>query len=446
LTQINLPNGWEPREYQRNAWGYLEHGGKRAVLIWHRRAGKDDLALNWAAVSAHKKVATYWHMLPEASQARKAIWEAVNPNTGIRRINEAFPKELRDVTREQEMMIRFKIGSTWQVVGSDNFDSLVGSPPYGVVFSEFALADPRAWSFIRPILAENGGWAAFITTPRGRNHAKKLLDLAMTEMKTGGDWFGEVLPVSKTKALSIDKLEKEKRELIAELGPEEGAAHYDQEWECSFDAAMPGAIYAHWITEAEKEGRITHVPILPQFPVNTCWDLGMDDNTAIWFYQDTGYQTRFLACYTNHSEDLQHYVSFIKDWCNDRKVMVGRGILPHDVRVRELGTGKSREEVLQSLGLSVTVAPNIKLQDGIQATRDLLKTCAFDEKGCADGINALRHYHRERDDILKTFYNRPVHDWSSHFCDALRMRAVERGEISSVQRAVARPIVKQKWR
>jgi hypothetical protein len=154
---IELPAGWAPRGYQKKLWQYLEHGGKRADVAAHRRWGKDDIALNRAACAAFERVGTYWHMLPEAAQARKAIWDAINPHTGRRRIDEAFPKELRANTREQDMLIRFVNGSTWQVLGSDNYDSLVGSPPVGVVFSEWALAKPDAWTYTRPILAENGG-------------------------------------------------------------------------------------------------------------------------------------------------------------------------------------------------------------------------------------------------------------------------------------------------
>ena len=172
--RISLPNNWQPRDYQRPAWDYLEKGGKLAYVIAHRRWGKDDIALHWTACAAFDRVGTYWHLLPQASQARKAVFEAINPHTGLRRIDEAFPRELRETTRENEMFIRFKNGSTWQVVGSDNYDSLVGSPPVGVVMSEWALAKPQAWAYLRPILKENGGWAAFITTPRGRNHCHRM--------------------------------------------------------------------------------------------------------------------------------------------------------------------------------------------------------------------------------------------------------------------------------
>ena len=177
---ISLPFNWTPREYQGSVWKFLEHGGKRANLVWHRRAGKDDLAMHWTSVSAMMRHGVYWHMLPQSEQGRKAIWRAVDAHKGQRRIDLAFPEEIRKQTRDQEMNIEFVNGSIWQLVGSDNFNALVGSPPVGIVFSEWALADPQAWSFLSPILEENDGWALFVTTPRGPNHAKKLFDYART--------------------------------------------------------------------------------------------------------------------------------------------------------------------------------------------------------------------------------------------------------------------------
>jgi phage terminase large subunit len=186
---IVLPNHWKPRDYQRRLWSYLELGGKRAVAVWHRRAGKDEVCLHWAACAALQRVGNYWHMLPEASQARKAVWDAVNPHSGRRRIDEAFPRAIRLGQRDEDMKINLANGSTWQLVGSDRFDALVGSPPIGLVFSEYSLTNPGAWDYLRPILAENGGWAIFMMTPRGRNHAWKLYDRARSQP----DWFSDMI-------------------------------------------------------------------------------------------------------------------------------------------------------------------------------------------------------------------------------------------------------------
>ena len=216
-----IPNIWLPRIYQRPAWAAWQRRGiKRSLLIWHRRAGKDELALHKAAAAAHLRTATYWHALPEYAQARKAIWNAINPHTGRRRIDEAFPHELRASVNDQEMFIRFNSGSTWQVVGCDRYDSLVGTPPAGGVFSEWALANPAAWGYLAPILAENGGWADFITTPRGRNHVKSMLDMAR------GDpgWFTQVLTVDDTGAISRHAVEQQRKEYHSLFG-EIGRAH-----------------------------------------------------------------------------------------------------------------------------------------------------------------------------------------------------------------------------
>jgi phage terminase large subunit len=283
--EIELPaNGWEPRPKQQSVWKALESGIKRAVLVWHRRYGKDDVALHWTACAAMQRVGTYWHLLPQANQSRKAIWDAVNPRTGRRRIDDAFPKELRETTREQDMLIRFKNGSTWQVVGSDNYNALVGSPPVGVVFSEYALADPNSWAFLRPILAENGGWVMFISTPRGRNHLQRLYQYA----KDSPEWFAEILTVKDTGAISPERMEQERRELAAERGDDEADNIINQEYFCSFDAAIPGSYYGKAMAKAEAEGRIGEVPYDPRYQVQTWWDLGVGDPTAIWFVQEIG--------------------------------------------------------------------------------------------------------------------------------------------------------------
>ncbi|MFZ5990138.1 MAG: hypothetical protein ACOYWZ_23840, partial [Bacillota bacterium] len=182
---IILPNNWIPRKDQLELWNFLDLGGKRAVMVAHRRWGKDDVALHFTATQAVTRVGNYWHMLPEYNQARKVVWNAVNPRTNQLRIDDAFPKDIRAKTREQEMSITFKNGSVWQLVGSDNYDALVGSPPIGIVFSEWALANPMAWAYLSPILEENKGWALFIYTSRGNNHGKTLYDFARTK----DDWF-----------------------------------------------------------------------------------------------------------------------------------------------------------------------------------------------------------------------------------------------------------------
>lgn len=414
--RIRIPHNWEPRFYQLPVLEYFDNGGKRAVTVWHRRSGKDECALHHACRSAHEKVATYWHMLPEATQARKAIWSAVNPHTGMRRIDEAFPVELRENTNDHEMFIRFKNGSTWQVVGSDNFNSLMGSPPYGIVFSEWSLANPSAWPYIRPILRENKGWAWFLYTPRGKNHGYKTLNLAKEE----DDWFAQVLTARDTKVFSGFELDKERKELIQEYGEEQGEAIFNQEYLCSFDAAILGAYYGREMMTLEQRGRVSLVAHDPALKVYTAWDLGIDDSTAIWFAQVNGAEVRLIDYYENSGCGLEHYAGILKS----KPYLYEDHLLPHDVQVRELGSGRSRRETLEGYGIPVTAVEQGRIEDGINASRLLLQKCWFDSKKCENGIEAMKQYQREWDDKSKTFRNRPKHDWTSHCADAFRTLAV----------------------
>jgi len=415
---IDLPNGgWAPRSYQQSAWDYLEDGGKRAVLVWHRRSGKDEIFLHWTAIAAHQRVGNYWHMLPLQNQARRALWDAVNPNTGRPRIDDAFPLELREVTRNNEMTIKFKNGSMWNVVGSDNYNALVGSPPVGIVFSEWPLADPRAWAFLRPILAENGGWAAFGYTPRGPNHGKTMLETARSEP----EWFSQVLTVDDTHVFDDVTLARERRELIKDFGEDQGDALFRQEYHCSFDAAVLGAYYIRELTWLEKEKRIGRVPWDPALSVHTAWDLGIGDATVIWFAQFAMNEVRLIDYIQNDGVGLAWYANELRS----RPYTYGEHILPHDAEARDLSSGVTRIATLHSLGMHNTrVIPAQRVEDGIQATRNMLPRCWIDADKCAVGLAALRQYRREYDHKRKIFNDRPFHDFASHPADALRYLAM----------------------
>lgn len=398
-------------------WSYLENGGKRAIGVWHRRSGKDDVALHWAATSAMQRVGNYWHMLPEASQARKAIWEAVNPHTGKRRIDEAFPLALRQTTREQEMLIRFVNGSTWQVIGSDNYDSLVGSPPIGVVFSEWALADPQAWAYIRPILRENGGWALFIYTPRGRNHGATFYEGA----KGDEAWFAQKLTAEQTDVFSAEDLAQELAEYVREFGKDDGKARYLQEYFCDFNVAVVGAYYGRLMTEAEEDGRICRVPAERNQTVYTAWDLGYSDSTAIWFAQPVGRELRLVDYYEASGAPMDHYAKVLQD----KPYVYAGHILPHDAEPKQITSDRSMAGSLHALGLrNLTILPQSSVADGINAARNLIPKCAFDAERCQRGIEALRQYRRQWDDRLRTFKQNPLHDWASHGADAFRYLAL----------------------
>lgn len=426
--KISLPHNWTPRKYQLPVLDYLDSGGKRAVCVWHRRAGKDDVCLHYTAKAAMQRPATYWHMLPEAAQARKAIWEAVNPHTGKRRIDEAFPKEIRSATKDQDMAIRLINGAMWHVVGSDNYNSLVGSPPAGVIFSEWPLGDPGAWGYLRPILAENGGWALFVYTPRGNNHGKTTYDMARAE----AGWFSERLTVDETGVFTPEQIETERREYIAQYGATLGAAMVRQEYYCSFDSPVPGAIFAEEIEGLRHSGRIRTGIYDPALKVVTAWDLGMDDSTAIWFIQDGPDGPRAIDYYESSGVGLKHYAGVIGELAKSKGYSYAAHVGPHDIEVRELSSGKSRRKIAwEECGLSFDVAARPKTKpDAIEATRTLLRNFWIDPDACERGLSCLSSYRRQYSEKNQSFSDAPLHDWASHGADALQTYALWRGTAS----------------
>ncbi len=430
MTKAIMSRRWTPREYQKPLIQYLERGGLRADVVAHRRWGKDDVALHWAASRAIEHPGTYWHLLPEASQGRKAIWDAVNPHSGKKRIDEAFPKSVRSRTRDAEMMIHLNSGSTWQVVGSDNFNSLMGSPPIGVVFSEWALAKPEAWSFIRPILAENGGWALFLWTPRGRGHATRAFESRQRRPK---EWYTLKSPATLTNVFSPEQLARERAELIAELGSEEeGEARFASEYLVDFDAAAPGAYYASALGEAERAGRIGRVPYDPALKVDTAWDLGIDDYTAIWFFQQAGREVRAIDYFETSGEGLN---AIVAKAIAGRPYVYGAHHLPHDVMVRELGAaGRSRFETLGSLGVGpISVGAAMDPEDRINAGRLMIPMTWFDADKCHAGLERLRGYRKRWSRATRT-YGGPLHDEASHGADAFGEFAANRAGGAAVAR------------
>ncbi len=389
-------------------WAYLERGGKRAVAVWHRRSGKDSCALNWTAVAALSRTGLYWHMLPEAAQGRKVVWDAVD-GAGRRVIDQVFPVAIRTRSNVTDMKIELANGSVWQVVGSDNYDSLVGANPVGVVFSEYALARPAAWDYIRPILAENGGWAMFIFTPRGRNHAYELFRTAQTR----DDWFAEVLGIEATGAIDPAVIEDERAAGMAD-------EMIDQEFHCSFEAPLTGSYYGKLLHEAEQAGRIATVPRDAGLPVETWWDLGVADETAIWFVQQAGREVRVIDYYEAHGEGLEHFAKILRE----RPYAYREHLWPHDGRHRELSTGLSRQDLAETLGIRpIRIVPASSVADGIQAVRTLLPRVWFDAEACAKGLEALRHYARDWDERARSYRDKPRHDWASHGADAFRIGA-----------------------
>jgi hypothetical protein len=336
----------------------------------------------------------------------------VNPHTGKRRIDEAFPLEIRKRTNDQEMLIEFINGSTWQVVGSDRFDSLVGSSPAGIVYSEWALANPNARAYLRPIVAENDGWQIFITTPRGRNHALTTLHAAR---KTLGA-FAQVLDATQTGVFTTDQLEVERLAYIAEFGEEYGIAKFEQEYMCSFDAANLGSILARQIGIAEKEGRINDdVEYDPDgAPIEISADIGRRDTATWWFWQPTVGGYRVVDYDGGWGLDAEEWTERIARRLAGRTL--GRIWLPHDARAKTFAAKRSAVEIFVSVfgAKHVAITPRSSISDRINAARVLIPRVAFNETACADGLNGLRGWAFEYDDETKTFGNEPKHDWASH--------------------------------
>ena len=421
---VSLPNEWEPRAYQRKAWRYLRDGGKRATLIWHRRSGKDDVGLHWTACAMWARKGNYWYCLPKAIQARKAIWEAINPHTQKRRIDEAFPDGAFPFAarQNQEMMIRGANGSTWQVVGSDNFDTLVGSPPVGIVFSEWPLSNPAAWAYLRPIFRENGGWAVFNGTPRGRNHAYDMYVAAKRDPES----FAQVLPATETDVFTAAQLEQEKRAYIAEYGGDYGLSVFEQEYLCSFEAANLGAILGRALVAAENEGRIgdehSYDPLGAAVEISC--DIGRRDATAFWFWQPCVGGFRVVDFDMDSGLDAYEWCARLKERLEIQGYRLGAVHLPHDARAKTFAAKHSAVEIFLQSFLDVRVVPDSAKADRINAARRVISRCAFHRELTEKGRHHLAAWAYVYDEERKEFSKEPDHNVHSHPGDAFSYGAL----------------------
>lgn len=418
---LNLPNDWTARDYQAPLFQYMFEGGlerKRAAVVWHRRCGKDSCCLQLSAVASQMRVGTIWHMLPTLKQGRRVIWDGIDRD-GRKMIDQAFPQEMRAAANpinNSDMQIRMRNGSIYQVVGSDNYDSLVGTNPVGVIFSEFAVADPKAWDYIRPILAENDGWALFIYTPRGKNHGKKLFDMA----KSNPRWYSSMLTVDDTfrpdgtHVIGPDVIANERAEGMSE-------EKILQEYFCSFEAGMEGAFYTKELNIAETEGRIGHFPHDPTKQCQSWWDIGFRDATAIIVTQRGEDGKPVIIDYLEaRNKALDEWIRDVRSLNYDFEEHWG----PHDLENTDFTTGKTRTEFASSLGFTFDIVPKIPVQDGIDATRAIIRVARFNEPKVGRLLDGLYSYRREYDDRLQMFRDKPLHDWASHPSDAMRYLSV----------------------
>ena len=398
---IRVRTGYVPRP---QAVAFHARSERYACLVAHRRFGKTVAAINdliracYTTPLDNVRVA---YIAPYLSQSKAIAWDYLLEYTA------AIPDIKVNIA---ELRIDFPNGARIRLFGADNYNAMRGLYFDAVVLDEPADFPASAWpTVIRPALADRKGKATFIGTPKGKNEFWEIY----SDAKDDPNWYTAMFKASETGILDQEELDEARRAM--------GDDRYEQEFECSFEAAIQGAYYAVEMKDAMNDSRITRVPYDPSLGVVTAWDLGIGDSTAIWFAQFYGQEIRIIDYHENSGVGLDAYAKAL----SEKPYHYEQHILPHDVRVKELGTGKSRLETLEALGIrDVEIAPKLSVDDGIQAARSMLARCWFDGGNCERGIEALRQYRRDFDEKLKTWRGRPLHDWTSHGADAFRYLAV----------------------
>jgi hypothetical protein len=405
---LTLPHRFKPRHYQSAVMRALVDGTtKRAVCVWHRRAGKDKTFLNIVAIKAMQVMGNYAYYFPTATLGRKAMWDNIDANSGMRVIDH-LPPEIVSKVNEQQMKITLVNGSTIQILGTETLD-VVGGNPIGVVFSEAAQHRPDAWDYIRPILRENGGWALFNGTPRGKNWFFKLYDMA----RQNPEWFCQLLTIEDTGVLNDEDIEAERAAGMRE-------EMIQQEFFCDWSAALPGAIYGKVIERARRDGRLCPMPVEGSSLVNTSWDLGSPRNTCVWYWQVVGREIRIIDCDMGFEGTLIERVAFMLG----KGYNLGKHYLPHDCEQTERSGTTFLAELAKAGLTGLTTVPRChSIWMGINHLCEMFGSLAFRTPQCDHGIEALSAY-RERLDINGGIGGKePIHDWASHPADALRTMA-----------------------
>lgn len=437
---VSIPHLWAPRSYQAdlvrampaNRESTPSRTRDRFVLVWHRKAGKDLTALALTLREMSRRPGYYVHVLPTFKQAKSILWDGTDDKAIP--FMDRFPAPLVKVKNETELQVTLKPfpgqpgfgdpaapGPIWQLRGADDVDSLRGPNYVGAVLSEYSEMDPLVWTaVIQPVLEQNGGWAMFIYTPKGRNHSYDLYQMAL---KQPHRWFTQALTVNDTKrdaegedgsfCVSPERIEQ----LRAEGVPEE---IIQQEYFVSFTGFLRGTIFGDLVTAARKDGRITRVPYNSSYPVGTCWDIGRTDSTAIWFYQRIGQQILFIDYLEDCGKGADYYAKILRE----KPYLITKLILPHDARVKGYTAMYSTEEYLQKVFRGVTVAEKISVQSGIDMTRRMFSRFVFDESHCARGLECLENYRRKWNDEIHDYSGDPIHNEFSHGSDSFRTGAV----------------------
>lgn len=435
--QITLPYNFVPRPYQIDLFKHVVPGAfkdneitqavKRAVLVWHRRSGKDKCSINLLTMLALQDVGNYLYMAPEITQARKIIWQGIDKD-GFRFIDH-IPRQLVRRKTEADMLVELVNGSTIQLAGADMYDRNMGTNPKGIIFSEYSLMSPIAWNYYRPILVENGGVAIFIYTARGHNHGYDMFKTAKERTDAGDpNWYFSLLTIDDTYdnlGQAIITREDVDQEIVEGM-PQEMV---DQEFYCSFEAGMVGAYYADIMQQLHKQNRIGDYPHDPNYPVSTAWDLGLSDRTCVWYYQNIMGQKRFIDYDSDSGVPLSDWIR----WVLRKPYNYDAHFAPHDLGHREYSTGKTRTEIAAELGIDFYVLEKPKnIMDSIATVREFLPTCVFNEATCDEGLDCLKNYTKVFDEKAQTYRERPSHDWASHGADAFRTAAESWVDIDSV--------------
>lgn len=383
-----------------------------SVIVAHRRAGKTVACVNELLKAALTNARRdppprYAYIAPHFNQAKDVAWEYLKKYA-------APVLQYGGQVNESELRVDLPNTGRVRLYGADNPDRLRGLYFDGVILDEFADMDPKIWNVIRPTLSDHSGWCTWIGTPKGHNEFYNVWKGKPEDVSE--EWLRLMLKASQTGLLSEAELSANRRDMSKD--------QYAQEFECSFEAAIQGAYYGEDMQLAETEGRIRHVPYDRSVPVTTAWDLGIGDSTAIVFAQFVGSEIHIIDHLEASGVGLDWYAKELKA----KPYVYGDHILPHDARAHELGTGKTRQETLASLGVQTTIAPQLGVDDGIQTVRKIFNRIYFDKDKCSRLIECLKQYRTEFDEKAKVFKPRPRHDWTSHSADALRYLAVGMSE------------------
>lgn len=400
---MNVVIPYKPRDWAQR----LHESDKRwKVIVAHRRCGKSTAAFNHLQRDAlQTKESRYAYIAPTYKQAKNIIWD----------IAKYYSRVIPGVEfNEAELTVKYPNGARITLYGADNPDSLRGIGLWGVVFDEYSQQPSNIFTeIIRPALADHTGYAIWIGTPKGRNEFFRLYERAKAEP----EWLGMLLTVEDTGILSKEELEDARKQMSDD--------EFLQEFYCSFDASIKGAIFRNELETARKEKRITRVPYDASLPVFTVWDLGVGDATAIGFYQRAS-ELRMIDYYESTGQGLPHYVKLLRE----KPYVYGKYFAPHDIAVREFSSGKSRLEIAKTLGIDFHVVPNLPIDDGINAARLAFRRLWIDEK-CAQWIDYIGQYHYEWDDKRGVFKNTPNHDFTSHAADMWRYAALSEGQMTN---------------